>query len=466
MSGPDITPKVLEQFGALRRGTHLTLLLGAGASAPSGLPDWDEFAIRVALASNVVASREAAELLIAKQDAMLVMQAARQRSGTEWEKAISAALYGDLGSGAYTPSALHLAVAGRYSSAPDRTTLGTLNFDRLLERAIADDRQETVYSSTSESTGPDGVTVHHLHGIIDDDFVEDPVVSFADYAELLASPDAWQPDWLRQALDDGPLLIAGTTYRDPDLRQWTHTIMRKSPPKHPGIVTIVREGLGLSRDEFDMIDQALVAEWQSIGLTALTLHDFTDIALVIRELEFAHHENYRAPSERAAQLWTKHRLGLKSLQPEYAAQLERDTSRMSEATGTNAHRGTLWLAASGGKLARWASSSTEYLDVRTMKRVPSGHDSPWIAGEAIGSERPKVKDIARDGRVTPHWRSALAIPIVVGDGRLPSFASAVLTFGLSSPAIAMWEKQAAWEPVARQLSEEWGTRLSGIAFPR
>lgn len=456
----------MEQFDALRRGSHLTLLLGAGASAPSGLPDWDEFAVRVALASNVVGSREAAELLIAKQDPMLIMQAARQKAGAEWEAAISTALYGGDGSGAFTPTALHLSVAGRYSAAPDNTTLGTLNFDRLLERAIADDLQETVYSSTSESVGPNGVTVHHLHGVIDDDFIEDPVVSFADYAELLASPDAWQPDWLRQALEDGPLLIAGTTYRDPDLRQWMHTIMHKSPPQHAGIVTIVREGLGLSRDEFDMIDEALIAEWQSLGLTALALHDFTDIALVIRELEFAHLEGYRAPSERAAQLWTKHRVGLKTLQPEYAGQLERDTALIGEATGTNAHRGTLWLAAAGGKLARWASSSTEYLDVRTMKRVPAGHDSPWIAGEAMGSERPKVKDIARDGRVTPHWRSALAIPIVVGDGRLPSFASAVLTFGLSSPAIAMWERQTTWEPVARQLSEEWGTRLSGIAFPR
>ena len=455
----------MAQFDALRDGSHLTLLLGAGASAPSGLPDWDEFAVRVALASGVVPSREAGELLVSKQDPMLVLQAARQRAGREWQKSLSTALYGRGGTSTRTPSALHLAAAGRFAAQPDNTTLATLNFDRLLEQALAEETRGTVYSSVSETEGPDGVTVHHLHGVIDGEVVEDPVVSFTDYAELLASPDAWQPDWLRKSLHDGPLLIAGTTYRDPDLRQWIHSIVHTSPPPHSGIVTIVREGLGLTRDQFEMIDEALLAEWQSIGLTALTLQDFADIALVIRELAYANDENYQAPSLRAQRVWTRHRRALHSLQPEYSSQLDIDSSRIGEVTGFSSHRGTLWLASGRGKLARWASGATEYRDVRSMKRVPTGHDSPWIAGEAMGSEKPTVKDITKDSRTTPHWRSALAIPIMVTDGHLPGFTSAVLTVGLDAPALTVWEKQSEWEPLARELSQRWGTRLSAIAFP-
>ena len=134
MSAPDITPDLLQKFHALRDGSHLTLLLGAGASAPSGLPDWDTLAIEVSVASGVVPSREAAELLVSKQDAMLVLQAARQKAGSRWKTLLNGALYG---SRPLLPSTLHLAAAGRYVAQPEYTTLATLNFDRLLEHALA-----------------------------------------------------------------------------------------------------------------------------------------------------------------------------------------------------------------------------------------------------------------------------------------------------------------------------------------
>ena len=100
----------------------------------------------------------------------------------------------------------------------------------------------------------------------------------------------------------------------------------------------------------------------------------------------------------------------------------------------------------------------------TMKRVPIGHDSSWIAGKAMGSEKAEVIDITKDFSTSPRWRSALAIPIIVSDGRFPSFTTAVLTVGLDSPAIAVWEAQSTWEPLAREISQTWGTRLSDIAF--
>jgi hypothetical protein len=101
-----------------------------------------------------------------------------------------------------------------------------------------------------------------------------------------------------------------------------------------------------------------------------------------------------------------------------------------------------------------------------MKRVPTGHDSPWISGEAMGAEKVTLKNVTRDDRVTPHWRSALAVPIMVSDGLLPSFAAAVVTFGLEATAVSAWERQSDWEAAARDLSRDWGTRLSDIAFNR
>lgn len=466
MSAPDITPRVMAEFHALGEGSHLTFLIGAGASAPSGLPDWDEFAIRVSVASGVVPSRDAGALLVDKQDAMIVLQAARQRAGGTWDRLLSEALYSTPEAQQRRPSSLHLAVAGHYDAAPANTTLATLNFDTLLERALMSDSDRDVYSSTSQSAGADGVTVHHLHGIIDGGLVIDPVVSFVDYADQLAAPEAWQRDFLDAALRRGPMLIAGTTYRDPDLRQWLHTITTNGSSPHAAIVTIVREGLRLTRDDFAMLDEALLAEWQSIGLQALALQDFADVAGVIRELAHSSLPEYRAPSERARQVWTQHNRRLTQLQPDYSKLLERDAELFSNALGSTAHRGTLWLAAPRGKLARWASASTAYQSSKQMKRVPTGHDSPWIAGEAMGAETVRLKDVAKDDRVTPHWRSVLAIPIMVSDGALPPFVSAVVTFGLELSAVSALERQRAWESTAREVSQRWGTHLSEIAFHR
>jgi hypothetical protein len=232
-------------------------------------------------------------------------------------------------------------------------------------------------------------------------------------------------------------------------------------------VTIVREGLGLDRESFDEINEALAAEWESIGLTALTMQDLADVALVIRELRFAGTEGYRTPAERTRLLWDSHVRQHARLQGAYSEGLAKDASRVGRALGATAHRATLWLANGRGKLARWAGESARYSSVRQMKLVPTGHDSPWIAGEAIGSEEVKLRNVSnRDPLVSPTWRSVLAVPIFVDDGRHPAWASAVVTFGLNQIAETLLSREDDWQQVVSSLSSDWGTRLSTVAFPK
>lgn len=464
MSAPDITREVMQHFAQLTGDSHLTILLGAGASASVGLPTWDTFASRVAVASGVVPSSESAALLLTKQDPTIVLQAANQRSGSRWPKILTQSLYGENLIEPSTPSSLHLAAAGHYFASEGSTTLATLNFDTLLESALLSDDSKVVMISMDAQLANDEPTVHHLHGLISASQVVDPIVGFKEFADLVASDSPWQRTFLSNALSNGPLLIAGTSYRDPDIRHWLHLILRDESPIHPALVTLVREGLSLSREDFEALSDALVAEWQAIGLQALTLHDLADVALVIRELRHAHVPDYRTPNERAAHLWAQHSRRFAKLQREYSRQLTRDASDIGEAMGTSAFRGTLWLADAKGKLARWASDSGIYSGIRQLKRVPSGHDSPWIAGEAIGTEAVKLRDVERETKVSPTWRSVLAIPIFVGDRRFPDFASAVLTFGLPNNARTLLERQQDWQSTVETLSTSWGTRLSTVAF--
>jgi len=463
VSAPEISSDVMSHFEALAGGSRLTILLGAGASASVGLPTWDEFSARVAVASGAVPDAVAAELLIEKQDPMMTLEAARESAGDNWATVVRTSLYGDPPDEPANPSSLQLAAADYYFASGGRATLATLNFDTLLESALLSGGAPAV-AIALDGESPNLPTVHHLHGLVTRDDVEDEIVSFRDFADLVATEGSWQRRFLSEALAAGPLLLAGTSFRDPDIRQWLHLILRDEAPRNPALVTVVREGLRLSRPEFESISDALVAQWHAIGLTALTLHDLADVALVIRELRHVHDPEYVSPQERARRVWSRHGRRFGELQRRYSAQLASDAELVGRAMGTSAARATLWLADARGKLARWSSEGSLHRTVRGLKRVPVGHDSPWIAGEALGAEEIKLKDVPREQGVSPTWRSVLAVPVFVTDGRHPTFASAVLTFGLGTSAVPLLERQAAWESVVAQLSDQWGNRLREVAF--
>lgn len=68
VSAVDLSAETMSQFRASGSKDHLTILLGAGASTSSGLPDWDTFASRLLVSSGAVADSEIAELLMARHE--------------------------------------------------------------------------------------------------------------------------------------------------------------------------------------------------------------------------------------------------------------------------------------------------------------------------------------------------------------------------------------------------------------
>ncbi|MCI6557012.1 SIR2 family protein [Schaalia hyovaginalis] len=465
MSAADISNDLLESFAPLVRDeAHLTFVLGAGASAPSGLPMWDEFARRVALSSGLVDSETAAGLLLSRQDPALVLEGAHAAAGDRWEDLLVEALY--RGEFDPVPSPLHYAVAGHKIERPDSTTVATLNFDVLLEQALASREADGTDTVIEMSGHPiDGeLSVHHLHGVVAPGIVRSPVVSHSDYMHLQIAETPWQLDFLDACVRSGPLLFAGTSYRDPDIRQWLHRIRAdKSRTAYTAIVTIVREGLGLSRKDFSSIEDALVKEWESVGLLALRLHDLCDIATVIRELAFVGQPEYVSPQERVRRIWDAHAEQLKDLQPRYSAELEQSARTISSAAGCKATAPTMWLADARGRIARWAGGGVIHQRIRTMRRVPTGHDSPRIAGEIVGTEEMKLKDEPRNPNVQPARRSVLGVPLYASDGVHPPFVCGALTFGMSVRSETLLKRRE-WYDALLDVGDEWGERLSRAAY--
>jgi hypothetical protein len=84
VSAPDLTATTMARFRDSGADEHTTILLGAGASTTAGLPDWDDLAARLLVRSGSVGGEEAARLLVARQDPLLVAEAARAASGADW----------------------------------------------------------------------------------------------------------------------------------------------------------------------------------------------------------------------------------------------------------------------------------------------------------------------------------------------------------------------------------------------
>ncbi|NRD26490.1 SIR2 family protein [Frigoribacterium sp. VKM Ac-2836] len=435
---------------------HVTLLLGAGASAASGLPGWEELAVRLLRASGSVPDEDAAWLLVNRQDPLLVAEAARRRLGKRWDQYVRAALYSNLND--LSPSPLHIAAAS-HALAGDlgESTVITLNFDTLIEDAIDEAGDAVTAEPRIDDQRPAGtIPVHHLHGVASVRESQDVVLTLSDFNELLGDPDSWQQRLLIACAKKGAIVIAGTSYRDPDVRRWLHVALA-APDASNALVLLARESFHVTRPEFDQIKEALADQWSAAGLTPVILEDHSDAAQIIRELRHLHAPGYRAPQERAATLWQAHVDSFQDLQQAYSDQLLSDATSLCTAFNVDRLNATLWIADGQGNVARYAAQDRCFRSIDDVRHVPSGHDSQWIAGRALGAEATVFQDL-QEG-TTSRWGTVFATPIRVELDGLPGIASAVLSVGLPGSAETYFQSTAMWMDTTLDIAVDWGERL-------
>lgn len=439
---------------------HTTIFFGAGASTTSGLPNWDELVTRLLVSSGSVPDNDAAALLLSRQDPLLVAESARSAYGGDWLRKLRAALYERVESTDFSP--LHrAAVAHALSGDGTDTSLVTLNFDDLLEQALAKETGLTIRSRTGEKYDRSAPwTVHHLHGLVSPASVKDVVLTLTEFLDLLGKEESWQLEFLKGALDKGALIIAGTSYRDPDVRQWLHSALKGAPKEHATIVLLAREGFDVSKADYAQLDVALADQWKAVGVRPMLLHDFSDAAQVIRELRYVNNKNYSAPQERARAIWQSHFDGFSTLQTKYVELLEADAAQMKDALDVESLNLSLWLADGEGRLVRWAAQDRSYKYPESLRTVETGYDSPWIAGKSLGSDALLIEDLPEGS--TRRWRSVLALPIPVPHPDFPVITSAVLTIGLPDKAERYEASNLMWGAALETIGDAWGDRLASV----
>lgn len=469
MTAAELNSEVTASLQQLAIAGDLGVLLGAGASLAAGLPSWNELAVELLTLSNAIEDSETANQFLRGQDPALAAEAAKAATDN-WPSLVRRALYGEALEEP-EPTSLHLAVAWLAVSRREGglgTGLYTLNFDSLIEKAYeALDPQSEVFSRGTSSPRASGgqVEVHHLHGSlpVQGTSAAGIILTLSDFTELSSSANPWQVAVLQEQLQRGPLLLAGTSYRDPDIRQWLHNLRRADPDGTDGklFIFLAREGLGLSRREFAKIRNALVEQWEAIGVRVLVTHDHADAAQALHELLWVASnpdETYAPPQARASSLWSMHQQNFEVLQREHAQQLADDVELLRAQLGPQASL-TLWLSDGEGHIVRWASNDRQYQDVELLVHVPAGFDSDWIVGQCLSSEDTLALPLSE--AATRRWRSVVATPVGIQLPGGPFFSAAALSSAtpLDLDNISP-EDQDRWRETIEALAAKWGSRLS------
>jgi hypothetical protein len=295
-----------------------------------------------------------------------------------------------------------------------------------------------------------------LHGILPADPGEPArgiVLTLSDFTELGAQQHPWQVSALQDSLQKGPLVLAGTSYRDPDIRQWLHSTQKD----HEVVVLLARQGLKLDRETFKRVRPALEAQWKAIGVRPIAMHDHADAAQVLRELPHLNDPGYRSPRDRAQAVWKAQLASFDHTQHAHSEQLRADLTRLQVHLGPESNL-TLWLADGNGHLVRWSAPDRVYVDPDRLRLADVGHDSPWVAGQCLGRDDNLAENLEGPRGATQRWRSVVAAPVVVEVAGGPWFSSGVLTS--ASPDSLDEHDQEQWQETLTELADEWGSRLA------
>ena len=221
--------------------------------------------------------------------------------------------------------------------------------------------------------------------------------------------------------------------------------------RHPG------EGQhGVESAQFERLREPIAAQWRAIGINPVLVHDYADTAQAIREVGSMDADGYRAPQRRASGLLASCFASFDSLQESHAQQLSEDQGRLQDVLGQDANV-TLWLADGNGQLVRWSSPDRIYRSADRLRRIPAGHDSPWVAGKCLARDEFLALPASPDPDNVRRWKSVVACPIGVEIKGGPAFTSGVLSSATAEPLENHDVDE--WSATLEDLASDWSARL-------
>jgi hypothetical protein len=415
----------------------ITMFVGAGVSMEAELSSWNAL-----VRSLLIQARrgEDEDLLDAWAETVL-------REGPLAAGAVAEALYSDervfrralrdalyvRDPSTYAPGALAGQIAWLKQRLASRLALLTVNYDGLLEAALAERGLEPASYVRGRSEPAGKAAVWHLHGRLMRDArgrswlrEGNLVLSEGSYVRSTAStfPQAFVAERLRGSL----CVFVGLSMTDPNFIRWLYNSAEEQGG--PRYVIFVRQASPVADSGVRRIlEQSAAARWARYNVTPVWANYYGEVAQIVHEIglrcgdgdpvDFSERARRRLTCG-AARLSPQDPTEFQEAQREISAWLQgrlHDVGAICDAERpvvdlSDHHLGLgLWAVDhERGQVVNWASADRAYQEPDAAPTNPLHVHSRWVAAAAIAGG----VSVEQDPKVyASRWRFVRAIPIVV-----------------------------------------------------
>jgi hypothetical protein len=433
-----------------RHEGDISIFVGAGVSMEAGLPSWEQLVTRL-LRAVVAEQLDASQLDLwlrrtLAEGPLAAAAIAKALHGGDEDKfriALRDALYAPYGPDAYGPAALAGQIAWLKTKLGGRLRLLTVNYDGLLEAALADAGLEAEPYVKAQSEPSDKAAVWHLHGRLmrrsrSTNWRTTGKLVLAEGDYVRSTYGTFPQDWVADCLETTLCVFVGLSMTDPNLIRWLYAQGSEAP--HPRFAVFVRQGSAVPDPEVRaMLERAAARRWRLSGVTPVWTNYYGEVAQMLHEVglliddrdaePFAWRAQRRLQAARSVVLpdneaaFTRAQDFLVDLLGELLA----DVRVVAADAGVDltAHDLGLGLWAvdhAQGVVELWAVSNRALRDRTAIDRRPMHFDSRWIAVAAVIAGAPVEQDPAV---YTSRWRFVRGIPLIVEPTAARSVAGAL-----------------------------------------
>ncbi len=455
--GAFATPPIADLIEAAGADGKLSLLVGAGASMEAGLPSWDALLDRLLLRGGassgllkaIVPGMSPTVEQVSQRERWLVDAA---RDGPLGKAALAEALAGSAlddwirealfepasGPQDYYPGPISRQIPILRDATGDDLRVMTLNYDDLIEQAFRDHPgapEPYAISDEDHHVPPGKCGVFHLHGYMGRDNRPrgEIILSEADYMQMQRGT-SWQEALVQSALRESTLVFVGTSLLDPNVIRYLHGVKPPTGVQPARFAIFVRQDTypeDVPADFRAAREQGLARRWEALGVTAVFVDHYTDVAQLLAEI--ARRRTLDAgeyvPLPGRAREWVEtvetEILGWnddarfiesqREINRLLASALERAVSEaqrlMDGAPWTETLQLALWLVdQSGTKLTNWVMTDRLHLQRQTIEPVAIDEYARWVAVRSycLGTPLAESRNV-----YASRWRFIRGTPLIL-----------------------------------------------------
>lgn len=417
---------------------QITMFVGAGVSMEAELPSWSELVRDLLLRASRPEDDE--DAVSAWADNVL-------REGPLAAAAVAESLYPDSiafrralrdvlytrDPATYVPGALAGQIAWLKERVRSRLALLTVNYDGLIEAALAERRLEPASYVRAWSEPEGKAAVWHLHGRLvraasGKSWQREGNLVLSEGSYVRSTASVFPQDFVAERLRSSLCVFVGLSMTDPNFIRWLYKSAEEQGG--PRFVIFVRQASAVEDERVQRIlEHSATARWARYKVTPVWANYYGEVAQIIHEIGLRCEGG--TPVDFSVRARRRLANGVSRLYPGDAGEFVEAQTEASEwlrrrledvraicsasspALDLSDHHLGLGIWAvdhDTGRIMNWVSADRAYQEPGTAVANPLHVHSRWVAAAAIANgvsveEDPKV--------YASRWRFVRAIPVIV-----------------------------------------------------